>query len=316
MNANAILIAAGAWDAVPWAAAVRAAAPERPLYVWPDLPDPAAIAYLLAWDMPADFVAAAPNLRVIFSLGAGVDHLMLRDDLPDVPIVRIVSDDLTARVTEWVVLQVLLHHRRQRLYDRFQREHRWKELAQPAAREITVGIMGMGQLGRSAAAALMPLGFRLAGWSRHGTPVAGVEVFAGPDQLDGFLARTDILVSLLPLTRETRGILSMGLFRKLSKSGPIGRPVVINAGRGGLQVEADIVAALDAGILGGASLDVFEREPLDSQSPLWGHDNVVITPHAAGWSSPAALAPPLLKQMADYEAGKPLKNLVDRAAGY
>jgi glyoxylate/hydroxypyruvate reductase A len=124
------------------------------------------------------------------------------------------------------------------------------------------------------------------------------------------------LVSLLPLTAETRGILSMPLFRKLARGGAFGAPVVINAGRGGLQVEADIVAALDEGILGGVSLDVFEVEPLPKESPLWLHPRIVVTPHAAAWSAPEALVPPILTQIAAYEAGEPLANVVDRAAQY
>jgi glyoxylate/hydroxypyruvate reductase A len=174
----------------------------------------------------------------------------------------------------------------------------------------------MGVLGRDAAEVLVRLGFRVAGWSRRQVDLAGVEPFAGAAQLDAFLARTDILVSLLPLTAETRGILSMPLFRKLARGGAFGAPVVINAGRGGLQVEADIVAALDEGILGGVSLDVFEVEPLPKESPLWLHPRIVVTPHAAAWSAPEALVPPILTQIAAYEAGEPLANVVDRAAQY
>jgi glyoxylate/hydroxypyruvate reductase len=316
MTANAILVANTEWAPEPWAAPIRAADPTRPVFIWPDVPDPDAIAYALAWKPPPGVLAGLPNLRAIFSLGAGVDHLIFQPDLPDVPIVRVVSDDLTERIVEWVVLQVLMHHRQQRSYDALQRARRWKELPQAAAHDVRVGIMGMGVLGRAAAAALLPLGFRVGGWSRQGASVTGVEMFAGAAQRDAFLARTDILVCLLPLTAETRGILSMPLFRKLAKDGPLGRPVVINAGRGGLQVESDIVAALENDILGGASLDVFEHEPLDKASPLWTFDKVVITPHCAAFSSPAALAPKILGQIEAFEAGGPLMNLVDRERGY
>jgi glyoxylate/hydroxypyruvate reductase A len=257
-----------------------------------------------------------PNLKIIFSLGAGVDHLIFQDDLPDVPMVRMVNDDLTQRIVEWVVLQVLIHHRQQRRYDRLQRQRHWQELRQPAAPEMRVGVMGMGVLGRRAAAMLAALGFQVAGWSRGGSSVDGVESFVGAGALDGFLGRTDILVCLLPLTAETRGILAMPLFAKLARDGAMKRPVLINAGRGGLQIEADILRALDEGVLGGASLDVFEREPLDPVSPLWGYANVVITPHCAGWSSPSALVPAILRQIEAFEAGEPLTHVVDRATGY
>jgi glyoxylate/hydroxypyruvate reductase A len=296
--------------------AVAAGDPDRPVFVWPDVPEPGQIAYVLAWKPAPGALAGLTKLKAIFSLGAGVDHLIFRSDLPDVPIVRVVDPDLTGRMTEWVVLQVLTHHRRQRLYDRQQRERIWKERAQAAAHEVRVGIMGMGVLGRASAEALAGLGFRVAGWSRRGSPVAGVESFAGAGQFDAFLRRTDILVCLLPLTAETRGILALPLFEKLARDRLPGMPVLINAGRGGLQVEADIVAALERGILGGASLDVFATEPLTPSSPLWNMDNVVITPHAAAASAPSALVPGLLAQIAAFEAGAPLTNLVDRAAGY
>jgi glyoxylate/hydroxypyruvate reductase len=316
MQKPAILVASGPWAPEEWAAAARAADPERPVFIWPRVPEPELIGYALAWRPPDGSLKTLPNLKVIFSLGAGVDHLIFQGDLPDVPIVRVVNDDLTRRIVEWVVLQVLMHHRRQRAYDRLQGQRTWKELPQPAAAAVRVGVMGMGELGRKTATTLAFLGFAVAGWSRGGSTVEGVESFAGPDQLDGFLARTDVLVCLLPLTTETRGILSMPLFGKLAHNGGLGRPVLINAGRGGLQVEADIVRALDDGVLGGASLDVFEHEPLDPTSPLWSYANVVITPHCAGWSSPEALVPAIVEQIEVFEADKPLANVVDRERGY
>jgi glyoxylate/hydroxypyruvate reductase A len=314
MTKPAIAVVSGPWDPAPWAEAARIAGGDRPVFIWPEIADAGAVGYALAWRPPTGALRSFPNLRVIFSLGAGVEHVVFQPDLPDVPIVRVVERDLTQRMTEWVVHQVLMHHRRQRAYDALQRRRHWHELSQRAARDVRVGVMGMGVLGQAAANALARLGFDVAGWSRSGKSVAGIPVFSARD-LDAFLARTDILVSLLPLTRETRGILAMPLFEKLTPGGA-GLPVLINAGRGGLQVEADIVKAIERGVLAGASLDVFEREPLDPASALWGLENVIITPHAAAWSSPAELVPPMLRQMDAFEAGKPLVNVVDRARGY
>ena len=315
--ANAILIASGPWPPEPWAAPIRTAEPERPLFIWPDLPDPAAIRYALVWKPPEGLLAKLPNLSAIFSLGAGVDHFIFQPGLPDVPIVRAVSPDLTRRMTEWVVLQVLLHHRRQRLYDRFQAERRWQELRQPSADQVRVGIMGMGVLGRDCAAVLARLGFRVAGWSRRPATMADVESFAGEDGLTPFLQRTDILVSLLPLTPATRGILALPLLRTLAHDGGLAQgPVLINGGRGGLQVEADVFTALTTGVLGAASLDVFEHEPLDPASPLWVLPNLVITPHVAASSIPAVIAPEIHRQILAYEAGAPLTGIVDRATFY
>jgi glyoxylate/hydroxypyruvate reductase A len=313
----AILIATGPWDAEPWAKAVRAAEPDRPVEVWPEIADASAVRYVMAWKPPEGVLRGFPNLRVIFSLGAGVDHIVFQKHLPDVPIVRLVNPNLAERMTEWVTLQVLIHHRRQRAYERLQAERRWHELRQPAAGEVRVGIMGLGVLGRDAAEVLVRLGFQVAGWSRRPASLAGVECFRGEAGLDPFLARTDILVCLLPLTPETRGILSMPLFRMLARDGALGKgPIVVNAGRGGLQIEADIVAALTSGVLAGASLDVFETEPLDPMSPLWSFDDVVITPHCAAWSEPGETTRIILKHIEAYEAGAPLENLVDRAISY
>jgi glyoxylate/hydroxypyruvate reductase A len=257
-----------------------------------------------------------PNLKAIFSLGAGVDTLLSQPDLPDVPIVRVVNPDLTRRMTEWVTLQALIHHRRQQAYDRQQSEHIWRELRQPAAQEVRVGIMGLGVLGRDAASVLRRLGFDVAGWSRRPADLPDIVCFHGLDMLDRFLERTDILVALLPLTPETKGILAMPLFEKLARDGALGGPVLINAGRGGLQIETDIAAAVERGILIGASLDVFEKEPLEPASPLWGLPSVIVTPHAAAASAPKALIPPILAQIREFEAGRPLENVVDRNAMY
>jgi len=315
-SARSILLVTGSWKPEPWIAAIRAGDPGRPLQVWPELVDPSQIAYALVWEPPARLLSRLPNLRAIFSLGAGVDTLVSQPDLPTLPIVRVVNPDLTQRMTEWVVLQVLIHHRQQRAYDRQQAAHVWKELRQPAAHEVRVGIMGLGVLGRDAATVLSRLGFDVAGWSRRQADVEGIACFCGRDTLDRFLRRTDMLVSLLPLTPETKAILAMPLFEKLAHDGALGGPILINAGRGGLQVEADIVAAIERGVLIGASLDVFDSEPLDPASPLWALPNVIVTPHAAAASAPKALIPPILDQIRDFEAGKPLENLVDRNAMY
>jgi glyoxylate/hydroxypyruvate reductase A len=233
-----------------------------------------------------------------------------------VPIVRIVDRDLTARMTEYVVWQVLHHLRRGALYARQQRERLWGEREQPAAKHVTVGIMGLGVMGRDAAEVLVRLGFPVRGWSRSPKSAPGVEVFHGAEGLEAFLAGTDILVALLPLTPETRGILGEEVFRKLRRDGPLGGPVLINAGRGGSQVESDIAEALRDGTLAGASLDVFETEPLPTDSPLWAFENLTITPHLAAVSDPNALADQIADQIEAFERGEPLKNRVDRRRGY
>lgn len=310
-----VLIASGNWAPEPWAAPFESE-PHRPLAIWPNVPDREAIHYVLAWRPPAEAFANLPNLRAVFSLGAGVDHVVGNEALPDVPIVRVVDPDLTTRMTEWVTLQVLLHHRQHLAYTRQQAEHQWRELRQPVAHDVRVGIMGLGELGRDAAEVIARLGFQVAGWSRSAKDIPGISCFHGEEGLTPFLGRTDILVVLVPLTPDTRGILDASVFDRLAKDGALGGPVLINGGRGGLQVASDILAALDDGRLIGASLDVFEPEPLPADSPFWDHPRVVLTPHVAASSEASVLADGIHQQILDFEAGKPLVNLVDVSRGY
>jgi glyoxylate/hydroxypyruvate reductase A len=278
--------------------------------------DPAEIHYAAVWKPAPGELAAFPNLRVIFNLGAGVDALMADSSLPDVPLVRVAVGDLTGRMTEYVVLHVLMHHRQELYLRASQREQRWEPRMQWPAGAITVGIMGLGTLGANAAEVLRHLGFRVAGWSRSRKQIDGVDCFHGEDQLGPFLQRTDILVCLLPLTPDTRHILNRGLFAQLNRNSPMGAPVLINAGRGGLQNEADILQCLDDGTLGAASLDVFACEPLPADSPFWTHPNVVLTPHNAADTDPDEISKYVARQIERFEAGGALDNVVDRGRGY
>ncbi len=309
-----LLVAVSGWSPAPWIARLQALLPGRRIDTLETLTDRATVRYALAWRQPPGSLQNLPKLAAIFSLGAGVDHVLADPELPDAPLVRVVDADLTARMSEWVVLQVLLHHRQFRRYDRQQREKVWDEdQQQQAAGEFRVGLLGLGVLGTDAARKLRAIGFDVAGWSRTRKEIASLTNFYGDEGLDALLARTDILVSLLPLTPETRGLLGAPLFAKLAR----GRgPFLVNAGRGGSQVEADIVAALDSGVLKGASLDVFEAEPLAPSSPLWERNDVFITPHNSAISTPPAVARYIAEQIVAFERGEGLRNVVDRARGY
>ena len=318
-GALALLVHGGTenWSPERWKRRFDIVCGDRRVVRLPDAAcDPADIHYAAVWKPAQGELAAFPNLRVIFNLGAGVDALMADSSLPGVPLVRVAVGDLTARMTEYVVLHVLMHHRQEPYLRANQREKRWQPKFQWPASAISVGIMGLGTLGASAAGVLRHLGFRVSGWSRSPKRIDGVECFHGRAQLDAFLQGTDILVCLLPLTADTRHILNRGLFAKLNRNSPIGAPVVINAGRGGLQNEADILQCLDDGTLGAASLDVFADEPLPADSPFWVHLKVVLTPHNAADTDPDAISKYVADQIERFEAGGQLENVVDPARGY
>lgn len=303
-----------------FAAETRRQAPGLDLRVWPDDTGRSEdIRHALAWGPPMGALKTFPNLEVIVSVGAGVDHLLKDPELPAATVVRYVDPDLTGRMVEYVTLQVLYHQRRMAEYQEHQRHRRWQYVPEPAAHEVRVGIMGLGVMGEASVRPLAALGYQLKGWSRSRKDIAGVRCFAGPAELPAFLAETDILVCVLPLTPDTHGLLDRKLIQGLSRSGRHPRfpgPVLINAGRGGIQKGDDILAALDAGELYAASLDVFEVEPLPAGSRFWQHPRVVVTPHNAAESTPEAIVAYMLRQLDRHRRGLPLENVVDRAKGY
>lgn len=313
MNKGRILLSVTGFNPQRWHELLSA---EREVVLAPDGPEDPSITYAVVWKQPANILARLPNLRAVFSIGAGVDHLFNDPGLPDAPIVRVVAENLSQHMTEYVVWRVLDHHRQGALYRNQQQKKIWHEPPQRPAADISVGIMGLGQLGRAAASALLSLGFRVNGWGRTGRPMDSVQTFGGEAGLVPFLNATDILVVLLPLTPATRGIIDYKLLRELRRRNGLGGAVLINAGRGKLQKDADILRALEDGLLKEASLDVFELEPLPKTSQLWTHPKVFVTPHAAATSDPAYLVAPMLAQMDAFERGEPLQNVVDRQMQY
>lgn len=291
-------------------------AQDREVVLEPDGPNDPSIRYAVVWKQKRNLLAGLPSLKAIFSIGAGVDHVLSDRTLPDIPIVRVVDPNLTQHMVEYVVWRVLDHHRQAAAYRSQQARKVWHERTQRTAQDISVGIMGIGALGSAAARALLSLGFHVNGWSRTTRTLTGVNAYHGEAGLIPFLNATDILVVLLPLTEETRGIVNYGLLRELRRRNGLGGAVLISAGRGKLHKDADILRALDDGTLKEASLDVFEVEPLPKTSPFWTNPKVFITPHAAATSDPAHLVGPMLEQMRAADEGKPLRNLVDRSAGY
>lgn len=295
-----------------WRAALAEAVPELECLHWDDVDDPARVEFALVWAPPGGSLRRFPKLKAILNLGAGVDALLKDSDLPaGVPIVRMVDEDLAKSMAEYVLLHVLRYHREMPALEDQQRAHVWKIVESPTARACRVGIMGLGGMGGEAARHLLAVEFDVAGWTRRPRGMPGVEVFHGADGLDAFLARSDILVCLLPLTRETEGILNRDLFAKLPQGA-----YLINAGRGGHQVEADILDALDSGRLAGATLDVFREEPLPPDSPFWDHPKVTVTPHNASIALPGSAIRHVAESIRRVRAGEPLQHVVIPEAGY
>jgi len=308
----ALILRTDASRAVAWRDAFRRQAPDIDIRMWDAPGDAADIEFALVWKPARGGLRTFPNLRAIFSIGAGVDHLFTNPDLPEgVPVVRMVEAELTRGMTEYVVLHVLRHHRRQREIETNQRTEIWDVIETPTAPSRRVGIMGLGELGGAGARALAALEFDVAGWSRSPKEIPGVESFHGDFGMGAFLARSEILVCLLPLTPATEGILNTELLSKLPKGASL-----INAARGGHQVEEDILAALESGQLSEATLDVFREEPLPSGHPFWRHPRVTVTPHNASLTDPDGAVRQVLANIERIRRGEPPTNIVDPEAGY
>ncbi|WP_186420566.1 glyoxylate/hydroxypyruvate reductase A [Bosea sp. CS1GBMeth4] len=306
-----LLLKSDAERAGEWTRLLAVKAPELPFRVWPDIGDPADIRYLAAWIPPDDLRGLFPNLEVLFSVGAGVDQLNLADLPPGLPIVRMIEPGLVDSMVEYVTMAVLALHRDLVPYIAAQRSQAWAPLRIRPAFERRVGILGLGALGKACARALAGFGFDVAGWSRSRHQVEGVSAFAGDAELPDFLARTDILVCLLPLTDATRGLLGAELFARLPRGA-----MLVNAGRGGHLDQQALLAALDSDQLAAAVLDVCEPEPLPAGHPLWVHPKVLITPHIASRSRSEASLDAIIENLRRHRAGEPLIGLIDRQRGY
>jgi glyoxylate/hydroxypyruvate reductase A len=261
-----------------WRTQMEDLVPGQEFRVFPDTGDPSDIEFAMVWLHPEGDLKNYPNLKAILSLGAGVEHVLRDPDLPvGVPIVRLVDDMMAQDMSLHVVHWVIHYHRNYHVYAGDQGNKQWQRLRFPDTNERRVGILGMGELGAEAARRVRDLGFAVAGWSRTPKDIEGVESFHGPDGLMPFLARTDILASLLPLTEATENLLDAEKFAAMPEGA-----YLINLSRGAILIDEDLVAALDSGHIAGAALDVFRTEPLPPDDPYWSHPKVAVTPHAAG----------------------------------
>jgi len=309
----AVLLSTKAATMQAWRDALLACDPTLDIRLFPEAGDPAAIEAAVVWtshDMGE--LRRYPNLKLIVSMGAGVDHLLRPPGPPPgIPVARLVDRMLTSQMAEWVLLNVLRFHRQDLEYRALQRERLWRELPAPVTAHRRIGILGLGELGTHAAGLLRGFGFPVMGWTRRPKRLERVETFHGADGLAEMATRSDILICLLPLTLETRGVVDAGLLARLPRGA-----FLINGARGGHVVDADLLAALESGQVAGAALDVFTPEPLPADHPYWAHPRVVMTPHAASITIPASAAPQVVENLHRARAGRALVNLVDFSAGY
>lgn len=294
-----------------WAQALHRFLPDLEVRAWPEAGDPADIDLALVWKPPPGVLKNFPNLKLIASLGMGVDHIFQDPELPDVPVTRLVDESIKTQMAEYVALECLRIHRRADAYDAFQREGRWQPLPARDIGRCPVGIMGLGEIGSAVARALSGLGFPVLAWSRGPKTLAGVESFAGAAGLEPFLGACRVLVCVLPLTPATENLIDAGLLAKLPQGAWF-----INIARGAHVVDEDLLAALTAGHLSGATLDVFRREPLPVDHPFWTHPKVRITPHVAGLTVAESAAPQVAENIRRALAGEALLNRVERERGY
>ncbi|MBD3897758.1 glyoxylate/hydroxypyruvate reductase A [Halomonas sp. ML-15] len=294
-----------------WAELFAERAPDIDFHIWPHIVDPSQVLYLAAWQPPEDIVQTFPNLELVFSVGAGVDQFDLSRIPEHIPVIRMIESGLVAGMVEYATLAVLAAHRDWLTYANQQRSEIWQPMPVRTADTRRVGVLGMGVLGQAVLEKLRDFGFQCAGWNRSERSLPGVECFTGEHGLADFLARTDILICLLPLTDETRGILSQKLFRQLPQGA-----MLINLGRGDHLVEDDLLDALERHHLSTAILDVCSIEPLPDGHPFWHHSRIMLTPHIASMTQADTSAEAVLDNLRRHREGLPLVEMVDRTRGY
>lgn len=285
--------------------------PEMPFHIWPQTGPLEDVRYVAAWKLPGGLLPKLPNLEVLFSVGAGIDQLDLTTMPAHVKLVRMIEPGLVDGMIEYVLWAVLSLHREMFRYARQQRAHDWNPSYNRPAGLYRVGMMGLGELGSAVIEKLAALGYDCRGWSRRPHDVPGVKTFAGAQERDAFLAETDILICLVPLTEATRGILNADLFSRLPRGASI-----INVGRGGHLVQDDLLAALDSGQLSQAVLDVMTPEPLPAYHPFWSHPSIALTPHIASAAQPETAALQVIGNIRRYEVGQAMIGEVDTRLGY
>jgi glyoxylate/hydroxypyruvate reductase A len=299
-------------DAEDWREHLVRAMPGLDFRPHPDVGNPAEIESAMVWKAPAGEMRKYPNLKLIVNIGAGVDYILKDDTLPPgVPIMRLVDPEQNRMMAQYVLLAVLRYHREFPALEKQRREKRWQYIHPRESATLPIGIMGIGNIGSHVATELVRQGFPVSGWSRTPKSVEGVTTFHGRDQLKDFLARSQILVLIMPFTPETDGIVNREVLYALPRGAKI-----INIGRGALVDEAALAAAIRDGQISAATLDVFRTEPLPADHPFWGIEEITITPHLASIAVPRSASLQIAENLRRLQSGQPLLNVVDRKRGY
>lgn len=311
-NRKALLLAVGSEDPTLYRDGFHALLPELEIYDSASEFDPDAIAWVVCWLPPEGLIASLPNLEVIFSMGAGVDHILRDPTVPhDVPIVRLAHDSIGEQIRDYTIHAVLQYYRQFDVMARRQTRHTWEFVRIRPKLDFRPALLGLGETGRAAAQGLLMLGFPVMGWSRSQREIEGVRCFSGADGLDEMLARTSVLVSILPSSPDTAGILNAAVFAKLPRGAAL-----ISLGRGSHLVDADLISALDSGHLSGATLDVFSHEPLPPDDPFWRHPLVRVTPHTGSDNDPGIVVDAVAKNLVRLKNGLDAHPAYDRHRGY
>ncbi|MGM0546012.1 MAG: 2-hydroxyacid dehydrogenase [Bacteroidota bacterium] len=299
-------------DLQSWGKAIHDVDPNIDIEFWPAIADKNRVQFAVCWNQPKHVMDQFPNLKAVSSLGAGADHLLQDEYLPDdIDICRVVSPSLIQQMKEYVLGAVLNIQRNFVHYIRQKDQGTWQPHHHPLGTDLNIGVMGLGKLGRPVAQVLTQMGYQVSGWTRSSQKIENVDTFAGPTERDDFLQSIQILICLLPLTDETEGILNLDTFKQLKENAWI-----INAARGEHLVDEDLIYALDSNILQGAWLDVFSEEPLPDKHAFWNRDSIVITPHIASITKPEEVADQIVENYKRALSGMELNFKVDRNRGY
>ncbi len=286
--------------------------PNLDIREWPNVGDFLDIDIALVWKMPHGELAKFPNLKLIMSMAAGVDHVLADPDLPEgVPLVRVTDPHMARSMGHWFAMNILRLHRETSNYEKLRKQKIWPAERAFDTDRVQIGILGLGYLGRAVGEMLKGMGFKVQGWSRTLKHIEGIESFAGSDGLWKMLTTTNFLACLLPNTIETVGLMNRDVFYAMPRGS-----YVLNAGRGSQLNEADLVRALDSGQIAGAALDVFETEPLPPNHSFWTDERIILTPHHAAEVFPPAVAATFVENIYRCREQRPLLGLVDFKRGY